>query len=171
MYPNRTIHAYISAGHMYQTHMPNTRITTLPIYFLYAMISDCISQLMFIFAARIGLEKGLLKRDYKALKELIVSIIIFILIIFSNERLKNIEPHIFILADERATTNANEDDFPIQTCIAIKVDAYDVCYAHKMVEEEDCKNMICYMDKLQSLYIYEAKVMKDDFVKAAICAI
>ncbi|AQK50715.1 OSJNBa0089K21.9-like protein [Zea mays] len=40
-------------------------------------------------------------------------------------------------ADERATTNANEDDFPIQTCIAImdgmeefsddeKVDAYDV---------------------------------------------
>jgi hypothetical protein len=40
-------------------------------------------------------------------------------------------------AEERATTNANEDDFPIQTCIAIvdgmeelsddeKVDAYDV---------------------------------------------
>ncbi|KAL5678544.1 hypothetical protein ACJX0J_014675, partial [Zea mays] len=50
---------------------------------------------------------------------------------------------------ERATTNANEDDFPIQTCIAI-VDAYDVLQEHDM--------------------IYEAKVMKDDF-KAAICAI
>uniref|UniRef100_A0A804R6R8 Myb/SANT-like domain-containing protein n=1 Tax=Zea mays TaxID=4577 RepID=A0A804R6R8_MAIZE len=59
-------------------------------------------------------------------------------------------------ADERATTNANEDDFPIQTCIAIvdgmeelsddeKVDAYDV-----RLQEHDM--------------IYEAKVMKDDFV-------
>ncbi|KAL5680208.1 hypothetical protein ACJX0J_006593, partial [Zea mays] len=46
-------------------------------------------------------------------------------------------------ADERATTNANEDDFPIQTCIAI-VDGMEELQEHDM--------------------IYEAKVMKDDFV-------
>ncbi|KAL5661434.1 hypothetical protein ACJX0J_028559 [Zea mays] len=50
--------------------------------------------------------------------------------------------------EKRATTNAHEDDFPIQTCIAI-VDGMEELSDDE--KEEDCKNMICYMDKMQSL--------------------
>ncbi|KAL5650757.1 hypothetical protein ACJX0J_036215, partial [Zea mays] len=70
-----------------------------------------------------------------------------------NERLENvisaflylgIEPHVFLYpsigfkaVEMMGRFEELSDDG--------NVDAYNVCYAHKMVEEEDCKNMICFM--------------------------